>query len=313
MIDQIPDWFVLVLIVNAAMVLAYSIACLFRKREKSRSWVIRSIVMLLCPIVGFFYFLISWLMYRLVFRRPVDLSDVVFSKERVESAAKADEELERNFVPLEEAIAVTDKKNLRELMLNIVRGNYQESLASIALALDSEDSETSHYAASVLQGALNDFRTNVQRDSRVVLEALAMPEEERTPGEDPEYKALILIDYLNEMLRKRVFTELEQNHYAVLMEQVGEAVQASGHYCMDNGVMEEITLRLLEVKEYEKCEKWALRIAQLYPETLSAYTCRLKLYFSNGEKEKFFEVLNALRQSDVIIDRETLDLIRAFS
>lgn len=313
MIDLVPGWFAFVLIVNALLVLIYSIFCLFRKREKSRSWVIRAIVMLLCPIVGFFYFLISWLMYRLVFRRPVDLSDVVFSKERVESAAKANEELERNFVPLEEAIAVTDKKNLRELMLNIVRGNYQESLASIALALNSEDSETSHYAASVLQGALNDFRTNVQRDSQVVLAALALPEEERAPDGEAEHKAAILIDYLNEMLRKRVFTDLEQTHYALLMEQVGEAMYSSSIYRMDNGMMEEITLRLLEVNEYEKCEKWALRIAEIYPDTLCAFTCRLKLYFSNGQREKFFSVLNALRQSDVIIDRETLDLIRAFS
>ena len=45
----------------------------------------------------------------------------------------------------------------------------------------------------------------------------------------------------------------------------------------------------------------------------TAYTCRLKLYFTMGEKEKFFEVLQELKESDIIIDNETLELIRIFS
>lgn len=40
---------------------------------------------------------------------------------------------------------------------------------------------------------------------------------------------------------------------------------------------------------------------------------RLKLYFTMGEKEKFFEVLQELKESDIIIDNETLELIRIFS
>lgn len=54
--------------------------------------------------------------------------------------------------PLEESLAVSDKRNMRMLMLNVIRGDMQKSLESITMALNSEDSETSHYAASVLQG-----------------------------------------------------------------------------------------------------------------------------------------------------------------
>ena len=58
-------------------------------------------------------------------------------------------------------IKISDKKNLRMLMLNIIRGDMEESLEVISMALDSEDSETSHYAASVLHDELNAFRSNV--------------------------------------------------------------------------------------------------------------------------------------------------------
>lgn len=66
----------------------------------------------------------------------------MFSKDRTENFLRPDEEMERNMVSLEEALEVTDKKSLRTLMLNVIRGDYQNSLSSINLALNSKDSET---------------------------------------------------------------------------------------------------------------------------------------------------------------------------
>ena len=68
-------------------------------------------------------------------------------------------------IPLEEAIAITEKQDLRSLMMNVVSSDIKNSLASITLALNSEDTETAHYAASVLQDALNDFRKCSRRFS----------------------------------------------------------------------------------------------------------------------------------------------------
>jgi len=122
-----------------------------KRKENRRTYLIRFAVMVLCPVVGPVFFLVSYLVYITIFRQSVDLEDVVFSKERVKTRLKADEERERDMVPLEEALAISDKKSVRKLMLNVIRGNVKESLETIMIALDSEDSETSHYAASVLR------------------------------------------------------------------------------------------------------------------------------------------------------------------
>jgi len=309
----VPLWFIYLLIGNIAVTLAYSGWNLFYKEKASGSWEIRACVMLLCPLAGPCCFLLSWLLYRLVIHASVDLSDVIFSKERVQSITKADEELERNFVPLEEAIAVTDKRELRELMLNVVRDNYRDSLPSIALALNSSDSETAHYAASILQDALNEFRTDVQRDYQRVMDELENQEQGQNPSGDTETRAAALIGFMNEMLQKHLFTQLEQAHYTHLMDEVGEKLYCSPNYHMDNSLLEDISLRLLETEDYQLCEKWCMRNVELYPDTLSCYTARLKLYFSKGESEKFFDVLDSLKKSDIVVDRETLELIRAFS
>ena len=91
--NALPQWFAYFLIGNCLVVLGYALLNLLWPGEKNRSWEIRAAVMLLCPGVGACFFLVSWLMYRLVFRTPVDLSDVVFSKERVESVTKSNEAL----------------------------------------------------------------------------------------------------------------------------------------------------------------------------------------------------------------------------
>ena len=132
---------------------------------------------------------------------------IIFSKERVKTHAKADEERERNLVPLEEALAVSDKKNLRMLMLNVIRGDLQDSLESIALALNSSDSETSHYAASVLRDELNDFRVNVQK----IYTDMKEEKEEQTDAET------MLIDYMKRILCQKVFTEIEQAKFVQMM------------------------------------------------------------------------------------------------
>ena len=76
---------------------------------------------------------------------------------------------------------------------------------------------------------------------------------------------------------------------------------------------EGLCLKLLDLKKIPETEKWCMRLARQHGNALAAYTCRLKLYFTMGEKEKFFEVLQELKESDIIIDNETLELILIFS
>ena len=267
------------------------------------TYILKGIVMLLCPVIGPCYFLVTQLLYLVLFRQDVDLEDVVFSKERVKSYVRADEERGRNMVPLEEAIAVSDKSSLRTLMLNVIRGDIQNSLSSIALALNSRDSETSHYAASVLQDELNNFRVNVQK---------MYTEMEQEDENQTDYE-LFLISYMNSVLKQKVFTEMEQENYVHILEKAGESLFQKDKRKLTSEYYEWICLRLLDIGDFAEMEKWCDRGFAQYPDTLSAYTCRLKLYFTTGQREKFFQVLERLKKSSIVIDKETLELIRIFS
>ena len=295
--------FIIVCIINLIIAIAYLVwSILFRKKESKKSYVIRTVIMILCPVVGIVFFAASHVLYLVFFSEPVDLEDVIFSKERVRTHVRADEESERNMVPLEEAIAVTDTDGLRALMMNIVRGDTKKTLSAISLALNSEDTETAHYAASVLQDALNEFRITVQRQYQYIMEE----------EEDIVICASRLVDYMNQVLEQRVLSDLEQKSYVQIMNELCELIYNDENVSMSSHQYEAICLRMLEIEDYTTCEKWCKRAQYEYPNTLSTYTCQLKLFFNSGQKERFFAVIEELKQSAIVIDSETLELMRVF-
>jgi len=273
-----------------------------RLHDNRRTYLLRFIVMILCPVVGPLFFFAVHLFYLTIFRFQVELDDVIFSKERVRTQLKADEERERNVVPLEEAIAVNDQKSLRVAMLNVLKVEIQNSLAAISLALETKDSESSHYAASILSHELSEFRMEVQK----LYLGIREEKEDQTEYED------MMISYTDNVLRQNVFTELEQKRFVHMMAEAAESFYIKNPSGMSEQQYESICLRLLGINEFENSEKWCIRLANQYPDRLSAFTCKLKLYFIVRNREAFFQTLDALKKSDVVIDNETLELIRIF-
>ena len=237
----------------------------------------------------------------------MDLSDVIFGKEKADSYDKGDELAEKNMVPLEEALIVTDKQNLRELMINIIKGDVSEHLKAISQALNNEDSETAHYAASVLRDELNEFRTTVQN---IYIEV------KKNPGELSENSISdihVLIKYMNVYLVQNVFADMEQISFVEIIDEILEKMYAQNPDEVTVDEMECVALRHLDCNRYEICEKWASRSKEHYPMELSSYTISLKLYFKTNDRERFFEEVENLKASEVVIDRETLEIIRAFA
>lgn len=291
-----------ILVVSPARTAKERVKELEVQHDNRRTYLLRFIVMVLCPVVGILFFVFSYVLFRLPLWLQPNLEDVVFSKERVKTQIRADEERERNIVPLEEAVFLNENKDLRMVMMNTLRGDFQNSLGAFVLALNSKDSEASHYAASVLSGELNDFRSNAQKMYRAIA----------SEGPNQTEYEIQLLDYMDKVLKQRVFTELEQRKLVEMQESAAQSLYVKDSVLLTEKHYEDLCLRLLELEEYKKAETWCLRLAEQYPDCLSAYTCRLKLYFSLKNREAFFSTLSALKESEIVIDRETLELVRVF-
>lgn len=297
--------FCIMLILNTLIAVGYLLWYLIFKKDTDnrRQYVMHTVIMLLCPVVGILYFFLAFLKYHFVKLGERDLTDVEFSKKRHIPRVKADEERERNIVAVEEAILVSDQEKKRANMLNVLLGETDESYSAIALALNSDDSEVAHYAASFLQSKMDTFREKVRKTQQKIAESDIQEEE-------CQEQVLELIRYMNHMLKQKVFTRVEQVDFVAQMEQLCETLFQNARDRMTQECYESIMGRIMELQEYDKAELWGNRFREQYPDLLASYTLRLKLYFETKEKDKFFEVLDQLRASPVVVDNKTLELIR---
>lgn len=297
--------FCIMLILNTLIAVGYLLWYLIFKKDTDnrRQYVMHTVIMLLCPVVGILYFFLAFLKYHFVKLGERDLTDVEFSKKRHIPRVKADEERERNIVAVEESILVSDQEKKRANMLNVLLGETDESYSAIALALDSDDSEVAHYAASFLQSKMDTFRENVRKTRQKIAES-------DIEEEECQEQVLELIKYMNHMLKQKVFTRVEQVDFVAQMEQLCETLFQNARDRMTQECYESIMGRIMELQDYEKAELWGNRFCAQYPNLLASYTLRLKLYFETKEKDKFFEVLDQLRASPVVVDNKTLELIR---
>lgn len=297
--------FIIILILNALAAVVYLLWYLIFKKDTDnrKQYVMHTVIMLLCPVVGILYFFFAFLKYHFVKLGERDLTDVEFSKKRQTPRIKADEERERNIVAVEEAILVSDQEKKRTNMLNVLLGETEDSYAAIALALDSDDSEVAHYAASFLQSKMDTFRENVRKMQEKI-------EEGDIEEEECQEQILELIGYMNHMLKQKVFTRVEQVDYVTQMELLCEKLFDNARDKVLPACYECILGRIMELRLYDQAELWGDRFRDQHPDQLSSYTLRLKLYFETNQKDKFFEVLDQLRASSVVVDNRTLELIR---
>ena len=297
--------FLIVVIINCLIAAVYLLWYLVFKRDQDnrKQYIMHTVIMVLCPVIGPLFFLCGFLKYHFLVFGDRDLSDVEFSKSRHKPRLKADEERERNIVPVEEAILISDKEKKRKNMLNVLLGETDEALSSIAMALNSDDSEVAHYAASFLQSKLDLFRENVRRAMQII--------QEKESREEPcTEDILALIRYMEQLLKQKVLTQLEQTDYVGQMEGLCQKVYDMAKDQIDPICYSGICRLLIDLKAYDRAEVWGERFAAQYPDQLQAYKLRMRLYFEMEDKDKFFETLDQLKSSNVVIDNQTLKLIR---
>lgn len=296
-------WFVIVLGLNVLIVVCYLIANALRSKAQRRSCFLKAFCMFVCPIAGPVYFLIAYL-FECASQKDVHIEDVIFSKDRVVSYRAPEEEKERNVVSLADAIAVSDRENLRKLMMQVVCDDDGASLAVISKGLYADDSEISHYAATVLQEKLGVYRRYVQS---AFLRLQGVRNAEARAAQAAE-----LLDYMIPMLKRGVFGAVEQSSLVQKMDTVAETLLTTDKSRLDIYIYDDLFHIALNANEDGIAEKWCNRLVAEYPGMVNAYSCRLHLYYKQGRHEEFRETMEELKKSDVVVDAHLLEWIRLF-
>jgi hypothetical protein len=279
----------------------------FTKDETERfdsltKYAILSIFIFLCPVISIVFLGLGTFFYQIFFDRDIDLAAITFSKERVDIVDRPNMEEEMNLVPLEEAIMIDDKDSLRQLLLTVLRGDVSKSINAVSKALNSSDSEASHYAASAIMDVTAEFQNTIQK-FQAQLES------------DPKDREVnqLFIEYLIRMLNAGFLSELELKTYVFLLQHTCENAYQSSKELLKADYYGSLVNLLSRIGELQLAVTWVERFQEDYPDHMEMYYCVLHFYFETKEKEKFFFYMNKLKTSDIAIDKELLELIRIFN
>lgn len=291
----------LILFLNLIVAVTIFILALFQERKKRTTLVMMSCFILIVPVIGIAYILLSYFINYLIRNRNVDMSEVSFSQEREKLILPPDQEAEMNYVPIQDAIAVSDNVSLRRLLLNTMLDNAKSKVSNIYIAIDSDDTEASHYSASIIMDVLSELRSAAQD----------MLEKMKKLPEDVEMN-LLTFDFIYEFISLEIMSEVEQEAYIYTLNDVAENLFKYNLWYMTATHYLQIVDLFISLMDYNMAEKWSVRANQYRPNMLDTYKTKLHLLYSQHNYNAFFECLNELRQSDLIVDNEIMDLFHIY-
>lgn len=292
---------IVILIINFVLAILMILYGIFIKKKEASTLFIMSCFILFVPLVGPIFLLFIFFLNYLFHTKNADLSDISFSQEREVLILSPDYEKEINYVPLHDAISISDNTSLRNLLLNTMLSSAKRRISNISVAITSEDTEASHYAATIMMDVLSELQSAAQN----LIENL-----ERFP-EDVEMN-MLTFDYLYELLELSIMSSIEQEAYIYTLNDVAENLFKYNLWYMTADHYLKMTELFISISDYNMAYRWSLRAKKYRPNTLETYKAKLHLHYVQNDNKAFFEALDELKNSNIIVDKETLDLFHIY-
>jgi hypothetical protein len=292
---------VLILIGNTVCALGLFCYALIRERQRKSTFFLLSGFVLACPVAAPVFLSSSALIAAFLKTKDVDMKDISFSKDRERAILPPDSEIEMNYVPLEDAMALADTGNLRQLLIDILKSDKRRTLTAVARAIDNPDTEVSHYAAVAILDILSSFRGRLQG----LLRDLAN-------NPDDAGLNIHILEYVYQTIEMNVMKESERRYTVDTANGVAENLFTHNLWYVKDEHCLWMTDLLISIGEYERARVWVERAWEYHADKLNAFKARLHLFYATKEVEAFFACIAELKVTDIPVDKEVLDLIRIY-
>ncbi|GHV45200.1 hypothetical protein FACS189492_2470 [Clostridia bacterium] len=290
-----------VLITNTLIAIVVYILGLLSRNGKPG--LIYSLVILVSPVVGPLFFGCAWLLLKLGLNvGGITYADISFDATRHVKKQKDNYLKEVDILPLEEAFAISKTADRRYQLLKVLKKDYSKNISTILSGLDNEDTETSHYAASVVLSTTTEYLNDLAR--------LKVAYEKNRTELQP---ARAYLDCLKSFILSNIPDTIDKKKYLYIYLSVFDTIY--DHYeesISDDDYVFVIEL-LIELGNRELAATWAERALRFFPDSSAIYYAILHMHYEFGDTERFFGVLDEIKNSDLNISNEILMIIRFFS
>lgn len=290
-----------ILIINAVIALITLIYGLFNHKGRRCEFVLFAVLTFICPLILPIFLAVTRLIELPSSRMEVDMNEISFNQQREEAHETSDYYTEMNYVSLQDAMRLSSIHDLRRLLINVMKYNARMSLTSVAEAINSPDTETSHFAASAIQDALSEFRGTAQQ---FITDMHKYPE-------DVEIN-LNAFTYIYDGLMLKIMTPIEHQAYVYTENSVAENLFQHNIWFMTATHYLQMTDLMISIEDYNCAERWVNRACEYRPKELDTYKARLRLLFARGHRQAFLDCIEEFKNTEIKADQEMIELIRLY-
>ncbi|WP_195938407.1 hypothetical protein [Romboutsia sp. 1001713B170131_170501_G6] len=203
----------------------------------------------------------------------------------------------KDLIPIEDALNLNDHTIKRNLVIEMLKEDSYKYLEFLLKALKDEDSETSHYAAtaitqlkSKLTVAIQDMEVNYYKNSK---------NKEISKEYIKALKECIESNLIDEKERKRLIYT-----YKLALENYLRDIEEDEIY------LNELIKIYIDIKNYDKAIVYSYNYMKKFVRSYKPYMFLLEVYYTLNDKKNFEKVIKSLRESDIKLDKEGLDILR---
>ncbi|GFI68808.1 hypothetical protein IMSAG249_00626 [Lachnospiraceae bacterium] len=287
----------LVLAANLMTALAYVIIMYWKTK---RNYVfIRGGIMACCPVTALCCYFFSYIQDLVVSEKEVDYMNLSMDKTRKQFEQAVDKETEMKMLPLEEVLTVSTTRDRREAMINLLKTDVSDRLSLIRKAVENEDPETAHYAASALTDIFGRFTAEVNKLQGAY-------DKDRANREiNEEY-----IDVVMRILGSGALFGVEELSYLYIYTGLVENLMGYHPGAVTSEHMAMMVKALYREGKSAEAEKWAEMSLEKWPDEEQPYMNILYIKYYLGKEEDFYKCLKELADSGIALSRKGLDIIR---
>ena len=292
---------IIVIFLYIALCLAFGLY-MTRVRHNWQLGLFCTVVSLVLPGVGFLFL---WICHAVVEKRGNKkyselYVDENFRPENLMLVQKLDSSKETNYVAMEDALNVGTYDYRRKMIMELLeKEDTLQYLDILQTALLNEDTETSHYASTVIMELQRKMQEELI-EKEIQFEKDPLNQQVAAEWEQLLYKVLCSNLY-DEFNKRRYFIK-----YAKVSNQLLEASLPAEQYFRNR-----IHILLME-KNYTDGQNLCSRYLLCYPKSEDAILCQLECFIQAKDSAGMEKFLQTLSSRPVLLTQKTLKYIRIF-
>lgn len=290
---------ILILYILLSGIFAYLLAW------KASSWqkgIYTLVVCLAFPGVGFLFLWYCDLMEEK--KKEKDFSEFFegkqFQRDQLQFLQEPNVEKEVNQVPMAEALTINDYEYRRNMIMQLL--NEEDTLQYLDVlqdALDNRDTETSHYASTVIMELQRKVQTELMEKEVWY---------EKNPGQREYARAWEKILY--KVLNSNLYDEYNRKRYVTKYIRVSDDLLSENP--PEKACLEHRIRVLFAEKNFTGAQAFCTSFLNYYPKSETAVLCQIELFIQTKDAEGMNHFLESLSGRPVVLTQKTLQYIRIF-